>query len=99
MLASALALRKIEHYDHGEVSALIGLLTNKDSEIITAAIWTLGEFGEDAGEAVPPLRKILETAHPETAALVVRTLGLIGPAARPAIPRRIRRQLHGLPGL
>jgi HEAT repeat protein len=46
-------------------------------------------FGNDAAAAVPPLLVLLNTADPQTAALIARTLGLIGPAAQRAIPRII----------
>ncbi len=91
VIASALSLRKIDKHDHGEVSALIGLLTKNDLQLRAGAIWALGEFGEDAGRAVPPLMEILANGNPETAGITARTLGLLGPAARPAIPLLIGR--------
>ena len=89
VLSSAVSLRKIETRDHGEVEALIALMTSKDQEVSCGSIWALGAFGNDAAAAVPPLLVLLNTADPQTAALIARTLGLIGPAAQRAIPRII----------
>lgn len=91
VIVSALSLRKIDQHDQGEVSALVGLFTTKDPQVRAGAVFALGEFGEDANEAVQPLMKILASDSLETAGMAARTLGLIGPAAHPAIPLLIGR--------
>jgi HEAT repeat protein len=87
-IVSALALRKIEKHDHGEVLVLDSLLKGADDEVRGGATWALGEFGEDAAKAVPALTVILDEKG-EVVGLAARTLGLIGKPARGAIPKLI----------
>lgn len=85
-ISAALALRKIELGDHGEVSVLIGLLTHTNLEVRASSVCALGEFGPDAASSVPALIQLLKDGQPEIIGLVARTMGSIGPAAKPAIP-------------
>jgi len=74
VVTASLSLRKIEKRDHGEVTALIGLTTNKDPKIAARDVFALGEFGADAAAAVPPLMRTLEDGDPQMAGLAARTL-------------------------
>jgi HEAT repeat protein len=85
---SALALRKIEKRNHGEVAVLSTLLKETDHQVQVGAVVALGEFGKDAAEAVPTLIDLLDQQG-EVVWLTARTLGLIGKPAREAIPRLI----------
>ena len=89
VMQSALALRKIEKQNHGEVPALIRLLAHEEAQVRMGVAYVLGEFGEDAAAAAEPLAKLLDTAPPEVAGAIVRTLGFLGPAGQVAIPRLV----------
>ncbi len=68
----------------GDVPGLVAALQSDDVYVRGFAAWRLGNFREEAREAVPALAAVLE--QPDTHVVVSAALARIGPAATEAIP-------------
>jgi HEAT repeat protein len=79
--AQALSTLKLTVED---IPALEGALRSEDIYVRAFAAWRLGNFREEAGEAVPALALALE--QPKTFVAVSAALARIGPAATEAVP-------------
>jgi HEAT repeat protein len=70
------------------VPDLIGALHDPDAEVRMAAVFTLGQIGPAAADAVEPLMQLVTDydRDPGTAIMAIDALGRIGPAARRVVP-------------
>lgn len=73
-----LALGKIKQKE--SVPVLIGLLDDPDVHVREVAATVLGEFGDDAAEAIPPLLKMIEHEKGQARAAAFNGLAGIGEA-------------------
>src|SRR5439155_2480599 len=83
---SALALWRILHRWGESLPLLTRLAAHPSTEVRAAALFVLGEFGDEAAPAVPVVLDSLRDADFQVRLAAVRTCGLLGPSAEPAIP-------------
>jgi HEAT repeat protein len=79
-LRAALAIQRIEPGNSESQTLLIAAMRRGDGRILLQ----VGAMGEKAAWAVPTLSRLLSHEAPQVRAVAARTLGQIGPPARPA---------------
>jgi HEAT repeat protein len=90
VVTAAYALSRIEHGDHGEVTALTRMLVSLDKIARVGAIVVLAEFHEDAAPAAAALLRVMDEANREEADWAARTFGAMGSVGSIAIPPLLR---------
>lgn len=89
---AAKALGMIKSDDPDVIPALIATLASHNQLLLDNSIWSLGEYGPAAKDAVPRLlEKQLDHDHANVLAVTtLKALAKIGPAAREAVPALIQ---------